>query len=87
MLDQHLKNVHEGMEQLGIVFEYVKMKIFMYSLAEDARVWYRTIPHGSIYSLKKFHIAFKILYPTSALFEDCCAHFNVENILEVNDPA
>ncbi len=61
----------------------------MYSLGEDARVWYRTIPHGSISSLKIFHIAFnhycKKLYPLNALYEDCCAYFNDENISEVND--
>jgi len=38
--DQHLKDFHECMEQQGIVFEDVKMKLFMYSLDEDARVWY-----------------------------------------------
>jgi len=31
-LDQHLKDFHECMEQLGVVFEDVKMKLFMYSL-------------------------------------------------------
>ena len=61
----------------------------MYSLEKDFRVWYRTI-HGNISSLKCFRIEFhnywKILYPLNSLFEDCCAHFNVENIFEVNDP-
>jgi len=90
-MNQHLKDFHEYMEQLGIVFEYVIMKLFMHSLAVDARVWYKTIPRGKISSIKNFHIKFnifcKILYPSGALFEDCCAHFNVENISEVNDPA
>lgn len=68
----------------------VQMKLFMYYLDEDARVCYRTIPHGSISSLKRFHIAFnhycKIFYPPNALFEGCCTHFNDEDIPEVYDP-
>ncbi len=88
--DQHLEDFHECMEHEGIFLEDVQMKLFMYSLGKDARVWYKTIPHGNIYSLKCFHIAFnhycKILYPPNSLFEHCSAHFRVENILEVNDP-
>lgn len=57
-LDQHLKYFHESMKQQGIFLEYVQMKIFMYSSDKDAIVWYRTITHGSISSLKRFHIAF-----------------------------
>jgi len=49
----------------------------------------KKIPHGHIPSLKKFHTAFnhfyKILYPSSGLFEDWCVHFSVENVSEVND--
>lgn len=62
----------------------------MYSLDEDARVWYKTITCGNIYSLKTFHLRFnhyfKILYPPNALFEVCSSHFNVANIPKVNDP-
>lgn len=79
------------MEQQGIVLEDVKMKLFMYSLDEDARVWYKIIPHGKISSLKRFHIEFnhlyKILYPSGCMFEDFYDHFNVENIYEINDVA
>jgi len=78
------------MEKQGIIFEDMQNKLFMYSLEEDFEVWYRIIPHGSISFVKCFHIAFchyfKILYPLNALFEDCCSHFNVENIPEGNDP-
>ena len=88
--NQHLKEFHKCMEQQGIFLEDVQMKLFMYSLDEDARVFYRTIPHGSISLIKCFHMAFyhycKILNPPNALFEDCCGHFNVENIPKVNDP-
>jgi len=85
----HVEDFHECVEQLGISFEYVKMIFFMFSLREDTRLWYKTIPCGNISSLKRFHIEFnhfcKILYPPGSLFEDCCAHFNVENISKVND--
>ena len=89
--DQHLKDFHECIEQHGIIFEDAQMKLFMYSLEEDFRVWYKTIPRGNISSLKCFHKAFylycKRSYPPNALFEDCCTHFNVENIPEGNDLA
>jgi len=42
--DQHLKEFHECMEKQGIFFEDVQMKLFMYSLEEGARVWYKTLP-------------------------------------------
>lgn len=88
--DQQLMDFHECMEQQGIIFEDAKMKLFMSSLEEDFRVWYKKISRGSISSLNIFHITFnhycKRLYPRGALFEDCCEHFNVENIFEVNDP-
>ena len=62
------------MEQQGIIFEDAQMKLFMYSLEDDFRIWYKTIPRGSIPSLKRFHIAFnhycKGLYPLNSLFED-----------------
>jgi len=67
------------------------MKLFMHYLAKDARVWYKAMDHGSISSLKRFHMAFNHLfirlYPSNILFEDCCTHFDVENISEVNDIA
>lgn len=72
-------------------FEDAQMKLFMYTLEDDFRIWYRTIPRGSISSSKCFHMAFyhycKTLYPLNSLFEYCCTHFNVENILKGNDPA
>jgi len=79
------------MEQRGIFLEDIQLKLLKYSLDEDARVWYKKIPRGSISSLKSFHIAFnhycKGLYPLNALFEDCCIDFSDEDILEVDDLA
>lgn len=37
MLDRHLKDFHECMEQQGIIFEDSQMKLFMYSLEEYFR--------------------------------------------------
>lgn len=65
------------------------MKLLMYSLDKEARICYKTLPHGSVSSLKIFHIAynyfFKGLYPPSSLFEDCCEYFNVEIFSKAND--
>lgn len=87
---QHLKYFHECMERHNISLEDVQMKLFMYYLDENPRVWYKSIPHGNISSLKSFHLGFnhycKRLYQPNSLFEYCCAHFNVSNIPEVNDP-
>lgn len=62
----------------------------MYFLDVDVRVWYKNIPRGNIYSLKRFQIEFnifyKVLYPPNSMFEYCCAYFNDENVSEVNDP-
>lgn len=61
----------------------------MYYLDMDVRVWYKSLPHGSISSLKRFHIAYndfyKILYPPTSLFKYYCEYFNVENISKTND--
>ena len=90
-LDHHLTDFNECMEQQGISLEYVQMKLFMYSLQEGARVWYKTLPSGSISSLISFHKYFnhycKELYPPNALFEECCTPLNDEYIPEVNDPS
>lgn len=73
-----------------IFLEDVQMKLFMHSLDEDVIVWCKTIPRGSISSLKSFYIAFnhycKRLYPPNALFEHFYTHFNDEDIPEVDDP-
>jgi len=56
--NQHLKDFHVCMEQQGIFLEEVQMKLFKWSLDEDARVWFKMIPHGSVSSLKCFHTKF-----------------------------
>jgi hypothetical protein len=64
------------MEELNVHHEDVLMKLFMFSLEQDARLWYKYLPHSSIPSLKCFHTLFhqhcKRIYSAEILFEDCC---------------
>lgn len=87
--DQHLKDFHECMEERGILLEDVQMKVLKLSLEGDARVWFKTLPHGSISSFKCFHATFyqyyKRFYPQNASLEDCCTMCNDENSLEVDE--
>jgi hypothetical protein len=73
---QHLFEFHKLMEELNVHHEDVLMKLFMFSLEKDARLWYKSLPHSSIPSLKCFHTLFhqhcKRIYSTEILFEDCC---------------
>jgi hypothetical protein len=49
---QHLFEFHKLMEELNIHHEDVLMKLFMFSLEQDARLWYKSLPHSSIPSLR-----------------------------------
>jgi hypothetical protein len=73
---QHLFEFHKLMEELNVHHEDVLMKLFMFSLENDARLWYKSLPHSSIPSLKCFHTLFhqhcKRIYSAEILFEDCC---------------
>jgi hypothetical protein len=71
-LADHLLEFHEVIGyQLAIHDDDVLMKMFMYSLAGDARKWYQSLPLASIYSLKKFH----------ATFSDHCKRFFPADLL------
>jgi hypothetical protein len=48
---QHLSEFHELMRQWEIHHEDVLLKMFMFSLAGDARKWYHSLPPASISSL------------------------------------
>jgi hypothetical protein len=78
---QHLFEFHKLMDELNVHHEDVLMKLFMFSLERDARLWYKSLPHSSIPSLKDFHTLFhqhcKRIYSAEILFEDCC---NIEFI-------
>jgi hypothetical protein len=55
---QHLFEFNKLMDELNIHHEDVLMKLFMFSLERDARLWYKYLPHSSIPSLNNFHIHF-----------------------------
>ena len=73
---QHLHDFHELMHQWEIHHEDVLLKMFMFSLAGDARKWYHSLPPSSISSLSEFHAAFTAycqeLYPSELIFHSCC---------------
>jgi hypothetical protein len=73
---QHLSEFHELMHQWEIHHEDVLLKMFMFSLAGDARKWYHSLPPASISSLSEFHAAFTAycqeLYPSELIFHSCC---------------
>jgi hypothetical protein len=78
-LAQHLVNFHQCMEQLNLHQEDVLMKMCMFSLKDDARDCYFSLPAASISTLREFHAAFnfhcKRYYSSEFLFHDCCEEY------------
>jgi hypothetical protein len=76
---QHLIDFHQCMEQLNLHQEDVLMKMFMFSLKDDARDWYFSLPAASISTLREFHVAFNLhckrYYSSEFLFHDCCEEY------------
>ena len=81
----HLIRFHQCMVQLNIQHEDVLMKMFMYSLEQDAREWYFSLPAASISSLKEFHTCFqkhcKYVFSAEFFFKDCCEQADVYNTI------
>jgi hypothetical protein len=77
---QHLGEFHELMHQWEIHHEDVLLKMFMFSLAGDAREWYHSLPPASISSLSEFHAAFTTycqrLYPPELICHNCCGGYH-----------
>jgi hypothetical protein len=52
------------------------MKMVMFSMKDDARDWYFSLPAASISTLREFHAAFNLnykrYYSSEFLFHDCC---------------
>jgi hypothetical protein len=73
---QHLREFHELMHQWEIHHEDVLLKMFMFSLAGDAREWYHSLPPASISSLSEFHAAFnrhyQKFYSSEFICHSCC---------------
>jgi hypothetical protein len=63
----------------GFFHKDVWIKMFNFSLEEDALGWCLSLPAASIHSLKDFHDAFNLYYekisPTRLIFDDCCKRF------------
>jgi hypothetical protein len=79
-LAQHLSEFHELMHQWEIHHEDVLLKMFMFSLAGDARKWYHSLPPASISSLSEFHEAFTTycqeLYPSELICHNYCEGYH-----------
>jgi len=77
---EHLLDFHEFIHRLQIIHEYVKIKLFKYSLEGIALDWCRSLPASRIHSLTSFHYAFHLFckyeFPAKGLFEDCCDEFD-----------
>jgi hypothetical protein len=82
---QHLIEFHELMHQWEIHHEDVLLKMFMFSLAGDAREWYHSLPPATISSLSEFHAAFTAycqrLYSPEVICHNCCGEYH-ESIQE-----
>jgi hypothetical protein len=82
---QHLSEFHELMRKWEIHHEDVLLKMFMFSLAGDARKWYHSLPPASISSLSEFHAAFiaycQEFYPSELICHSCGEgyHNSVQN--------
>jgi hypothetical protein len=76
---QHLCEFHELMHQWEIHHEDVLLKMFMFSLAGDARQWYHSLPPASISSLGEFHAAFnrhcQKFYSSKLICHNCCEEY------------
>lgn len=76
---QHLIQFHWSIDRLKIYHEDSLIKLFVYSLNDDAWSWYRSLSTANISSLQYFHVAFlrycKKLYPSDVLLEGCCKKF------------
>ena len=73
------------MVQLNIQHAYVLMKMFMYSLEQDAQEWYFSLPTTSMSSLKEFHTCFrkhcKYVFLAEFFFKDCCEQATFYNTI------
>jgi hypothetical protein len=82
---RHLREFHELMRQWEIHHEDVLLKMFMFSLAGDARKWYHSLPPASISSLSEFHATFiaycQEFYPSELICHNCGEgyHNSVQN--------
>ena len=72
---QHLHEFHELMHQWGIHHEDVLLKMFIFSLAGDAREWYFSLPPANISSLEQFYAVFNKHCKNFYSFELICHNY------------
>jgi hypothetical protein len=76
---KHLSEFHGLMHEWEIHHEDVLLKMFMFSLAGDARERYHSLPPASISSLEQFHAAFnkhcQRYYSYELIFHSCCEEY------------
>jgi len=61
-LGEHLFNFHICMLEHNFFHEDVLIRMFIFSLEEDAHEWCQSLPTTIIHSLKDFHDAFNLYY-------------------------
>ena len=85
---KHLFNFHRCILENDFVHRDVLIKMFKFSLEEDAREWCQSLPATSIHSLKEFHDAFnsyyKKIYLSCIILDDCCKNFafHIQQMIE-----
>jgi hypothetical protein len=86
---EHLFNFHKCMLEHGFVHEDVLIKLFKFSLEENAREWCQSLPAVSIHSLKDFHVAFNSyyekIYSADLIFDNCCKEsaFHIQHSVSI----
>jgi len=81
-LDQQLIDFHQCIDWLNICHDDALMKMFIYSLNGDARIWYQSLSISNISSMQKFHATFhkycKRYYSYDIILEGCCEKFKYD---------
>jgi hypothetical protein len=87
---KHLFNFHIRMLEHNFVHKDILIKMFRFSLEEDDREWFQSLPTTSIHSLKDFHDSFNLyykdIYRSHLILDDCCKKFasHIEKMIELS---
>ena len=87
---EHLFNLHICMLEHNFIHEDVLIKMFRFSLEEDAHEWCQSLPATSIHSLKDFYNAFNLyykeIYMSHLILDDYCKKFasHIEKMIELS---
>jgi len=58
----HIRSFNAFVQEIGMDWEDIRMRLFMMSLTEDARDWFNSLPNDSISLITDFHNQFKEQY-------------------------